>query len=208
MSYTKMNVEIVKYLKENNLPVTGKSTDTKEQTEYRIRSYYKGRDFVFEKWIEEKKYNELISCAHGGWFNAEEFLVPLAQHFVDENDLPHLRLLCERGIRFNLEDILKLMKYGQEDLSPGQDKKDLIADVLSSAVTPKNFENGFYANSVNSIVVWRGKALRKLDRYIGFLQQIESGEYLQAVKAIREKTVSLQIRKSDLNTLKYKGNAV
>jgi tRNA(Ile)-lysidine synthase TilS/MesJ len=35
MSYTKLNVEIEKYLKANNLPWVGKSTDTKEETERR-----------------------------------------------------------------------------------------------------------------------------------------------------------------------------
>jgi hypothetical protein len=56
MSYTKMNKEIEKYLKENNLLWRGKASDTKEETARRINCYYKGRDFIFDKWLNEKKY--------------------------------------------------------------------------------------------------------------------------------------------------------
>jgi hypothetical protein len=208
MSYSKMNVEIEKYLKANNLPIIGKSTDTKEQTEYRLRSYDEGRCFVFEKWIKEKKYRELISCAHGGWFNAEIFLVPLAQNFVGEKDLHHLRLLCERGIRFNLEDIIKLVKYAKGDIPNGYQTEDLFVDIELFVTGKKqfdDFENGTYATHVKSIADWKSKALRKLDRYIGFLKQFESSEYLQAIELLREKTERLQIRKADLDVVKFKG---
>ncbi len=201
-----MNAEIVKYLKANNLPVTGKSTDTKEQTAYRINAYKQGRDFVFTKWIGEKKYKELISCAHGGWFCPEEFLVPLAQHFSAEKDLSRLRLLCERGIRFNLEDVIRLMKNAKE-VSSGHQADDIIADVLMFAAGKKHhadFENGVYANAVEDVAKWQGRALRKLDRYMEFLEGVESGEYLQTIKSIREKTSLLKIRKSDLSAIQFK----
>lgn len=204
MSYTKMNIEIVKYLKQNNLPVTGKSTDTKEETEYRLRSYYKGRDFVFARWIEEEKYHELVSCAHGGWFKAEEFLIPLARHFADEENLVYLKVLCERGIRLNIENLLQSIKQAREELTAGQGIADLAADVLSYPLPPKSSGNGCYRVSVDSIVKWRGKALRKLDCYIGFLEQMESGDYLDMIKTIRDKTACLQIRRCDLKVIKYK----
>ena len=98
MSYTKMNKDIERYLKDKELPWLGKSTNSKEETELRLAAYKEGRDFVFNKWITEWRYKELISVAHTGWFSADDYLEPLAIHFVEARELDFFRFLCERDI--------------------------------------------------------------------------------------------------------------
>jgi tRNA(Ile)-lysidine synthase TilS/MesJ len=57
-----MNKEIEKYLQENNFPWRGKESDTKEETTRRINAYYKGRNFIFNKWLNEKKIQRIDFC--------------------------------------------------------------------------------------------------------------------------------------------------
>ncbi len=37
---------------------------------------------IARKWISEKRYQELISCAHGGWYQDDVLFEPLAIHFI------------------------------------------------------------------------------------------------------------------------------
>ncbi|MDR0400137.1 MAG: hypothetical protein LBH51_04265, partial [Treponema sp.] len=52
----------------------------------------------FIKWLNEQKYKELISVAHQGWFNEDDFLLPLAEYFIKEKELNWLKFLCEKTI--------------------------------------------------------------------------------------------------------------
>ena len=58
------------------------------------------------KWLEGKRYKELISCAHGGWYSEDKFFEPLAIFFIEEQELLCMQFLCERSIRFIIEDLL------------------------------------------------------------------------------------------------------
>ena len=48
--------------------------------------------YMLGQWISEKRYKELISCAHGGWYQDSVIFEPLAEHFV-ENKLFDVQLL-------------------------------------------------------------------------------------------------------------------
>lgn len=72
---------------------------------------------MLQQWIAEKRYRELISCAHGGWYTDDVIFEPLAEHFVENHLFDELRFLCERGIRFSIEDMLFCIKTEKEEHS-------------------------------------------------------------------------------------------
>ena len=198
MSYTKFSKEITKWLKEKELPVSGKSSDTLEETERRLSAWQEGTKVVFEKWLSEKRYKELISCAHGGWYKESEFFEPLAEYFIKEKELQCLKILCERKIRFETEDMLKLIKSGQDDgitITP--------AIILGFDTDTYNSENAY--NSVGEVAKYRQKVLKRLGNYIVYLEKINmDNEYFETIKAIRDKVFNLSIQKSDLKCIKNK----
>ncbi len=70
---------------------------------------------MLRQWIAEKRYRELISCAHGGWYQDDVIFEPLAEHFVANHLFDELRFLCQRGIRFSVEDMLATIKSEKEE---------------------------------------------------------------------------------------------
>ena len=84
MSYTKFSKEVTKWLKENNLPCYGTAHDSPEETKARLDAWMLGMKHMLRKWIAEKRYRELISCAHGGWYTDDVIFEPLAEHFVEK----------------------------------------------------------------------------------------------------------------------------
>lgn len=77
MSYTKFSKEVTKWLKENNLPCYGTAHDSPEETKARLDAWMLGMKHMLRKWIAEKRYRELISCAHGGWYTDDVIFEPL-----------------------------------------------------------------------------------------------------------------------------------
>ena len=110
MSYTKFSKEVTCWLKENNLPCYGVATETPEETKARLDAWMIGMKYMLGQWISEKRYKELISCAHGGWYQDSVIFEPLAEHFVENKLFDELRFLCERGIRFSVEDMLSIIR--------------------------------------------------------------------------------------------------
>ena len=99
MSYTKFSKEVTKWLKDNGLPCYGTANDSPEETKARLDAWMHGSKEILRQWITEKRYRELISCAHGGWYQDDVIFEPLAEHFVANHLFDELRFLCERGIR-------------------------------------------------------------------------------------------------------------
>ena len=106
MSYTKFSKEVTYWLKENNLPCYGTATETPEETKARLDAWMIGMKYMLGQWISEKRYKELISCAHGGWDQENGIFLPFAGHFVLKKLFYEMRFLCERGICFFLGDLL------------------------------------------------------------------------------------------------------
>ena len=82
MSYTKFSKEVTKWLKDNGLPCYGTANDSPEETKARLDAWMRGIKEILRQWITEKRYRELISCAHGGWYQDDVIFEPLAEHFV------------------------------------------------------------------------------------------------------------------------------
>ena len=72
-----------------------------------------GIKHMLQQWISEKRYKELIFCDHSGWYQDDVVFEPLAEHFVENHLFDELRFLCERGIRFSVEDMLSAIYFQQ-----------------------------------------------------------------------------------------------
>ena len=115
MSYTKFSKAVTKWLKANGLPCYGTAYDSPEETKARLDAWMHGSKEILRQWITDKRYRELISCAHGGWYQDDVIFEPLAEHFVANHLFDELRFLCERGIRFSAEDMLATIKSEKEE---------------------------------------------------------------------------------------------
>ena len=197
MSQTKLNKEIENYLKQNNLPYKGKSTDSEAETDKRLCAYKKGKEVVFNKWIEERKYKELISCAHGRWFPYEEFTKPLAKHFIKKKELLLFKFLCEREIRFKIEDTIKCLKHIREDY-PEITDKEIVSYNLEEYLKIKSY------HPIGELYTWKEKSISLLNRYIELIKETNDKEYLVQIEVLKEKTQKLTIKKSDLKHIKHK----
>ena len=110
MSYTKFSKEVTKWLKANGLPCYGTAYDSPEVTQTRLDAWMQGSKMIAQKWISEKRYQELISCAHGGWYQDDVLFEPLAIHFVKNHLFDELRFLCEYDIRHSVKNLLSTIK--------------------------------------------------------------------------------------------------
>ena len=192
MSYTKFSKELTKWLKDEGLPSGGIHYEDAEDVKQAKRAAWElGRGHIFKQWLEDKRYKELISCAHGGWYSEDKFLELLAVYFVKEQELLCLQFLCERGIRFYIEDLLFMIKHAKEN-----------GDEISVGAI---CNGGMKSYSASKIVELRKETLDKLNRYITYLEEIKIAcDYLETVNTIKEKVVDLSIRKSDLKNIKNK----
>ena len=75
-SYTKFSKEVTKWLKDNGLPCYGTANDSPEETKARLDAWMRGSKEILRQWITEKRYRELISCAHGGWYQDDVIFEP------------------------------------------------------------------------------------------------------------------------------------
>lgn len=185
MSYTKLNKEIEKYYKLNYYDTLAK---VKENHKMYLNKYNEIRDIIVKKWIEEKRYKELISCAHGGWFTYEEFDKPLEDYFVKENLFLYFKFLCERDIRFRIQDMIVTLKHLQQYRS-GQSKEERFEFIEKNKY--------FMIDELKPL-------LKLLDTYISQIKKMNQKEYLKIVENIREKVCNLSVKKSDLKYIKHK----
>ena len=199
MSYTKLDKEIERYYKQNNMTFRYNAlTATKEEQAESLKRYNQVRDIIVKKWLDEKKYKELISCAHGKWFPYNEFTKPLAEYFVKENLISHLKFLCEQEIRFKIEGTISTIKSAYEHFPQLS-----IEEVLSFDL--ENYRNkGSNYSSIGEIMRWRANSLELLDRYIELLKMTSEIEYLKMIENLREKVSTLTVRKSDMKYIKQK----
>lgn len=198
MSYTLFSKEVTRWLKDNGLPWRGTAYDSDEVTQARLDAWQIGTKQIFEQWIIEKHYKELISCAHSGWYKDSVFFEPLAEHFVDNNLFEQLRFLCERGIRFEVENMLSVMRFEQEEQH--------YIDILRI----KAFDLESYASSrgyasLGEIAKYRRRALDKIIRYMTYLEGVNApSEYNKLVQELQESIIDLNVKKSNLKKFKYK----
>ena len=198
MSYTKFSKEVTRWLKSNNLPCYGTAYDSPEVTQARLDAWMIGMKHILQQWISEKRYKELISCAHGGWYKYDVIFEPLAEHFAENGLFDELRFLCERGIRFSVEDMLSAIKSEKEEHGTLDIETIRDIDVASYVMSPNYSQLG-------EIAKYRKRALDQIARYIGYLEQIHaSKEYLEFVQCLQKDVAELTVKAKDLKQFRFK----
>lgn len=198
MSYTVFSKEVTKWLKDNDLPWCGTAYDSAEVTQARLDAWKAGSEHMLAQWIAEERYKELISCAHSGWYKDSEFFEPLAEHFASNKLFEHLYFLCERGIRFETEDMLSLIKSAQEE-TKDIDFLRIIEFDLESYASSKEYD------CLGEIAKYRKRALDKITRYLSYLSRADAPkEYISNVQNLRDSIISLTVKKADLKAFKHK----
>ena len=198
MSYTKFSKEVTRWLKSNNLPCYGTAYDSPEVTQARLDAWMIGMKYILQQWISEKRYKELISCAHGGWYKDDVIFEPLAEHFAENGLFDELRFLCERGIRFSVEDMLSAIKSEKEEHGTLDIETIRDIDVASYVMSPNYSQLG-------EIAKYRKRALDQIARYIGYLEQIHaSKEYLEFVQCLQKDVAELTVKAKDLKQFRFR----
>ena len=198
MSYTKFSKEVTKWLKDNDLPCYGTVYDSPEVTKARLDAWMRGSKEMLRKWISEKRYRELISCAHGGWYQDNVIFEPLAEHFAKNGLFDELRFLCERGIRFSVEDMLSTIKSEKDE------HETLDIETIRSIDVPSYVSGRSYSH-LGEIAKYRKRALDQIIRYAGYLEQIHApAEYLEQVNVLQESVSDLTIKTKDLKPFRFR----
>lgn len=198
MSYTKFSKAVTKWLKANGLPCYGTAYDSPEETKARLDAWMRGSKEVLRQWIADKRYRELISCAHGGWYQDDVIFEPLAEHFVANRLFYELRFLCERGIRFSVEDMLASIKT--EKVEHGV----LDIETIRSIDVPSYVSGPSYSH-LGEIAKYRKRTLDQIIRYTGYLEQIQApAEYWEQVKALQKSVSELTIKTKDLKLFRFR----
>ena len=198
MSYTKFSKEVTKWLKDNGLPCYGTANDSPEETKARLDAWMRGSKEVLHQWITEKRYRELISCAHGGWYQDSVIFEPLAVYFVGNHLFDELRFLCERGIRFSVEDMLSTIKSEKEEHGA------LDIKTIRNIDVPSYVAGRSYSHS-GEIAKYRKRALDQIIRYTGYLELIQApAEYLEQVTVLQKSVSDLTIKTKDLKPFRFR----
>ena len=198
MSCTKFSKEITKRLKANGLPCYRTANDSPEETKARLDAWMRGIKEILRQWITEKRYRELISCAHGGWYQDDVIFEPLAEHFVANHLFDELRFLCERGIRFSAEDMLSTIQSEKEEHG------SLDIETIRNIDVPSYVAGRSYSH-LGEIAKYRKRALDQIIRYIGYLEQIHApAEYLEQVKFLQKIVADLTIKAKDLKPFRFR----
>lgn len=195
MSYTKFSKEVTKWLKANGLPCYGTAYDSPEVTQTRLDTWMQGSKMIAQKWISEKRYQELISCAHGGWYQDDVLFEPLAIHFVKNHLFDELRFLCEYDIRHSVKNLLSTIKSEKEE------HKTLDITAVQ-CINVEVYMAGRGYSQLGEIAKYRKKSLDQIIRYIGYLKQIQAPvEYFEMVRDLQKKVVDLSVKPKDLKQI-------
>ena len=172
--------------------------DSPEETKARLDAWMRGSKEILRQWITDKRYRELISCAHGGWYQDDVIFEPLAEHFVANHLFDELRFLCERGIRFSAEDMLATIKSEKEEHGT------LDIETIRSIDVPSYVSGRSYSH-LGEIAKYRKRTLDQIIRYAGYLEQIHApAEYLEQVNVLQESVSDLTIKTKDLKPFRFR----
>lgn len=109
-----------------------------------------------------------------------------------------LRFLCERGIRFSVEDMLATIK--SEIVEHGA----LDIETIRSIDVPSYVSGPSYSH-LGEIAKYRKRTLDQIIRYSGYLEQIQApAEYWEQVKALQKSVSELTIKTKDLKLFRFR----
>ena len=107
-------------------------------------------------------------------------------------------ILCERGIRFSVEDMLSTIKSEKEEHGV------LDIEIIRSIDVPSYVSGRSYSH-LGEIAKYRKRALDQIIRYIGYLEQIHApAEYLEQVKFLQKIVADLTIKAKDLKPFRFR----
>lgn len=156
------------------------------------------QNFMLGQWISEKRYKELISCAHGGWYQDGVIFEPLAEHFVENKLFDELRFLCERGIRFSVEDMLSIIRTEKKE-GVGLDIQAVQKIDVEKYIAGRNY------SQQGEIAKYRKRALEQIARYIGYLERIYAPtDYLGLVQKLQKSVADLTVKAKDLKQFHFR----
>ena len=195
MSYTKFNKAVTKWLKANGLPCYGTAYDSPEETKARLDAWMRGSKEILRQWITDKRYRELISCAHGGWYQDDVIFEPLAEHFVANYLFEYKKSPFETYY------------VGGDGMSGIKSEKEehgaLDIEIIRNIDVP-NYVSGRSYSHLGEIAKYRKRALDQIIRYTGYLEQIHAPtEYLEQVKVLQKSVSDLTIKAKDLKPFRF-----
>lgn len=123
---------------------------------------------------------------------------PLAEHFAKNGLFDELRFLCERGIRFSVEDMLSTIK-SEKDEHETLDIETIRDIDVANYVTSPNY------SGLGEIAKYRKRALDQIIRYMGYLEQVHAPvEYLEQVKDLQKSVADLTTKAKDLKPFRFR----
>lgn len=141
---------------------------------------------------------QLISCAHGGWYQDGVIFEPLAEHFVENKLFDELRFLCERGIRFSVEDMLSIITTEKKE-GVGLDIQAVQKIDVEKYIAGRNY------SQQGEIAKYRKRALEQIARYIGYLERIYAPtDYLGLVQKLQKSVADLTVKAKDLKQFHFR----
>ena len=179
-------------------PLLDKWGYSPEVTQTRLDAWMQGSKMIAQKWISEKRYRELISCVHRGWYQDDVLFEPLAIHFVKNHLFDELRFLCEHDIRHSVKNLLLTIKSEKEE------HKTLDITAVQ-CINVEVYVAGRGYSKLGEIAKYRKKSLDQIIRYIGYLEQIQAPvEYFEMVRDLQKKVVDLSVKPKDLKQICFR----
>ena len=129
-----------------------KHSRLREKNNLSIQTMEEGFADVRDKWIEDRKYKELITFILENWDsgNCDEFSRPFSKHLVDNKDLSLYKRLCKGIIRNRLEKLWGHFGY----------LKDVLPNISVDKIKEVNIDNFNQFSAKESIerrVAWERK---------------------------------------------------
>lgn len=162
-----------------------------------LTGYYDVVKAIIASWIDEKRYRDLISCAHGGWFTDDILLHPLANHLADQQEIIYIRFLCERKIRSEIRSIINLKKYAK-DYKPDYTLQDILSVDLVKYASTQHY------NPLAELEKWRQRTLTQMEWYISILERLPQDDYFHSIIRLKDRVATLDVKTVDLKLIQTK----
>lgn len=145
---------------------------------------------VRDKWIQEKRYGELIAFIIEEWDsgNCDDFIEPLVNELIRTNESRLFKQLWKSIFKHRLDKLWMLYKHLVE-IEPDQNWEKIASINLKGfGFTTKNF----YDDRKKVVAFYRQFTLEGLSKYRAGLQQLSDNEELERVDKLIDTVTHLQ----------------
>ena len=178
------------------LDEVGKHTKWRKENNFPDQHYEKDFEEVRDKWINEKRYQELISFILENWDsgNCDNFIKPLVKELVQQREISHYKRLWKGVIRHRAESF---WNYADSSLNP----------IALDRIDISNF-NMYKTESYNSpervTAFHRQFCLNAIDSFIEGLKSFNSLDDIEKLSSYRNSIYNIQRPKTKVTTDKRK----